>query len=478
MARHVVILRPEDDPGVEIPLPPPGLGVPAPRGAPRPVGAGGRSRVGPLVPAAPTVPRGNGRDPRGALRPVPDLGRRRPRRVRWPIPLLALLAGLVVLAVQLTGPVPAPVLAGAAPAPLVISGTAPALAWPKVGQAAVSVPATGLMVQSGPESPVPVASLTKIMTAYLVLKDHPIGAAAPGAPVVMSAADAADSAADARTNATSIPVVAGQTFTERQLLDGLIVHSANDFADALARWDAGSVPAFVAKMNVEAAALGMRATHYVDPSGIDDTGMSTPTDQLRLAGEAMAIPAFAAVAAQPAIVVKGAGLLANYVPAVGVDGVVGVKSGFTQAAMGCVVLAAQRTVAGRQVLVLAALTGQQGGADPIRAADRSGVSLIDAVAGGLVQTQLLSAHRQVGTLSVPWSPHAVPVFTASGVTGLAWPGDSVRYQLLPSLGRGELRVGQRIGTLVVRDGSRLYTVGVVAGSGFPNPSLRWRFANQ
>ncbi|HLX89593.1 MAG TPA: hypothetical protein VKR22_14205, partial [Acidimicrobiales bacterium] len=347
-----------------------------------------------------------------------------------------------------------------------------------IGQAAVSVPATGLMLQSGPENPVPIASLTKIMTAYQVLKDHPIAPASTGPSVVMSAADAADSAADARTNATSIPVVAGQSWTERQLLDGLIVHSANDFANALARWDAGSVPAFVAKMNVEAATLGMRATHYVDPSGIDDTGTSTPMDQLRLAGVAMAIPAFAAVASQPAIIVRGQGVLANYVPAVGVDGVVGVKSGFTQAAMGCVVLAAERVVAGRQVLVLAALTGQQGGADPIRAADHTGVSLIDAVAGGLVQQDMLAAHRQVGTLAVPWSPHPVPVFTASGVSGLAWPGDIVRFQVRTGLTGGQVSAGQRVGTLVVREGSREYTVGLVAGSGFPSPSLRWRFANQ
>ena len=85
----------------------------------------------------------------------------------------------------------------------------------------------------------------------------------------MTADDQQDSANDALANATSIPVVTGQSFTERQLLDGLIVHSANDFADSLARYDAGSVSAFVAKMNATAAVLGMTQTHYTDPSGID-----------------------------------------------------------------------------------------------------------------------------------------------------------------------------------------------------------------
>lgn len=444
MARHVVILGAEPEDDAELPLPP-----------------------GPSAQVRPPPVR--------ALAPPRRLAR---RRVRWPIPVAAALAGTIVLVLELTGPVPSPQLVAAAPAMLTVPGTAPALAWPTVGQAALSVPSTGLLLQSGPETPVPVASLTKIMTAYQVLKDHPIGAAAAGPEIVMSAADAADSAADAGANATSIPVVAGQSWSERQLLDGLIVHSANDFADALARWDAGSLPAFVAKMNVEAAALGMRATHYVDPSGFDDAGTSTAVDELRVTAAAMAIPAFAAVAGQPAIIVPGQGLLANYVPAVGTEGVVGVKSGFTQAAMGCVVLAAERTVDGRQLLVLAALTGQQGGSDPIRAADGTAISLIDTVAGGLTQATLLRAGTQVGSLSVPWTTRRAPVLTTAGVSALAWPGDQVRYRVRPKKLDGPARPGQTVGTLAVLDGSRTFEVRAVATATLPTPSLRWRFGHQ
>ncbi|HLX89109.1 MAG TPA: hypothetical protein VKR22_11720, partial [Acidimicrobiales bacterium] len=78
MARHVVILGAEADTGADLPLPPRGLGVPQPRAVARPVPAGGPRRHTPL-------------------RPVPDLRRRRPRRVRWPIPVLAAVAGTFVL---------------------------------------------------------------------------------------------------------------------------------------------------------------------------------------------------------------------------------------------------------------------------------------------------------------------------------------------------------------------------------------------
>lgn len=404
--------------------------------------------------------------------------RRRRRRFPWPIPLLALLTMGAVLVLQVGRPVPSPTLRSQAPATFSVGGTAPSPAWPSVGQAAVAVPDAGLLLQSGGESPVPIASLTKIMTAYVVLRDHPMAAAANGPNIVMSAVDEADSAANARANATSIPVVAGQSWNERQLLDGLIVHSANDFADSLARWDAGSLPAFVAKMNQEAAALGMRGTHYADPSGIDQAGVSTAADQLRLTAAAMSIPAFAAVADQPSITVPGVGFLANYVPVVGTQGVVGVKSGFTQAAMGCVVLAAERQVAGRQVLVLAALTGQQSGVDPIRPAENAGIRLIDTVTGGLQVRQLVATGRRVGTVHAPWSQAAIPLTTGAGVTALVWPGDEVRFTLhVADLGT-KLRTGERVGRLTVHQGTQHYDVPVIAGGGFAAPSLHWRFSHR
>ena len=62
---------------------------------------------------------------------------------------------------------------------------------------------------------------------------------------------------DLDTTQASVEIQAGEVLTERQALDGMLVHSANDLAYTLACWDAGSVPAFVAKMNATAASLGM-----------------------------------------------------------------------------------------------------------------------------------------------------------------------------------------------------------------------------
>ncbi|MDE3087168.1 MAG: D-alanyl-D-alanine carboxypeptidase, partial [Acidobacteriota bacterium] len=348
-------------------------------------------------------------------------GHRRRRRTPWPMAALAVAGMTAILVLQLGGSAPAPTLRLAAPVRATVPGTVPALPWPATGQSALAVPDAGVLLASGPEQPVPVASLTKMMTAYVVLKDHPLDPSAQGPTVVMTQTDVQDAAADAAGGDTSVPVTAGEGLSERQLLDGLLVHSAADFADALARWDAGTIEAFVGKMNATGTALGLRQTHYVDPNGIDPGDVSTAADQLRVARAGMAVPAFAAVVAQPAIVEPGAGTLSNYVPIVGTHGVVGVKSGFTQAANACVVLAAVRQVQGRQVVVMAAVTGHQG-VNAIYGADAAALGLIDAATGALGVQTFVPAGQRAATVSAPWVNRTAVGVTSSGVTTVVWPG--------------------------------------------------------
>ena len=137
-------------------------------------------------------------------------------------------------------------------------------------------------------------------------------------------------------------VTVGEQLTEQQVLTGLLVHSADNFADLLARWDAGSTPAFVAKMNADAAQLGMRQSHFADASGVDPGSMSTAADLLKVAALDMANPAFASMVQMTSVTLPVAGTISTYTPLLGLQGVIGVKSGFTTAAGGCDVLAVVR----------------------------------------------------------------------------------------------------------------------------------------
>ncbi len=131
------------------------------------------------------------------------------------------------------------------------------------------------------------------MTAYVVLQDHPIAPGAAGAAIPVTAATITAAQIEAATQQAVVPVAAGETLTELQALEGLLVAQGNDIATLLADWDASSTTAFVAKMNIAAHILGLDSTTFTDPSGLDPGSVSTPADLIRLGEAAMAIPAFA-----------------------------------------------------------------------------------------------------------------------------------------------------------------------------------------
>src|SRR5512142_525968 len=106
--------------------------------------------------------------------------RRRGRRWVWwvvaVIPVLLLLGGAGYAVAPLRHPLPPPTVERVLPATYRIPGTPPALPWPGAGQAVVDVDGVGRLGTSGQPTPVPIASVAKIMTSYLVLVDHPLGA--------------------------------------------------------------------------------------------------------------------------------------------------------------------------------------------------------------------------------------------------------------------------------------------------------------
>jgi D-alanyl-D-alanine carboxypeptidase (penicillin-binding protein 5/6) len=118
-------------------------------------------------------------------------------------------------------------------------------------------------------------------------------------------------------------------------------------------------------MNDAALSLGMAGTSYTDPSGLDSSTVSTAADQARLGLAAMRVTALAAIAALPAASIPVAGLVRNYNTLLGQDGIVGLKTGSTQAAGGCVVVAAWRRTGGKDTLVVAVTLGQPGTARTI-----------------------------------------------------------------------------------------------------------------
>jgi D-alanyl-D-alanine carboxypeptidase (penicillin-binding protein 5/6) len=252
--------------------------------------------------------------------------------------------------------------------------------WPADGQAAF-VQAGQSQVEAGPDQHMAaIASVAKVMTAYLVLRDHPLRPGQDGPTITLTDADVADTDRRARQDESVVPIEPGEQLTERQALQALLVPSANNIAAVLAQWDAGSSSRFVARMNATARSLGMRHTRYTDPSGYDDATVSTAADQVRIVDRAMRQPVFASIVATPSASLPVAGTVHNTDTLLGQDGFVGVKTGSDDAAGGCFAFRAVRFVDGKRTTITGVVLGQPGH-DRIAAGLVAAEVMVDRIAG-------------------------------------------------------------------------------------------------
>src|SRR4051794_1820733 len=287
----------------------------------------------------------------------------------------ALLAGFAAVAAAVGPRLLASSSSTAATSTATLSGTV----WPAHGQAAVQIGRSRIV--AGPNGhPAPIASVAKVMTAYLVLRDHPLRAGEDGPTITLTDADVADTDRRRGHAESVVSIAAGEQLTERQALEALLLPSANNIAVVLARWDAGSEERFVARMNATARSLGMTDTRYTDASGYDDATVSTAADQVRIVDRAMRLPVFADIVATPSATLPVAGTVHNTNTLLGHDGFVGVKTGSTAAAGGCFAFRAIRRIDGTRTTITGVVLGQPG-RDRIAAGLAAAAAMIDRIAG-------------------------------------------------------------------------------------------------
>lgn len=267
------------------------------------------------------------------------------RERRTSVTARRLAAGAAAAAAIMICAQPAPALAApatrATPAAPTASGPASVNAW----GAELADASTGRRLWSRmPFARRPIGSITKVMTALLVIKAGNLNRK-----IRVSRAAVHYVRSSGASNAGLVP---GDVLTARQLLEAMLVPSGCDAAFLLATAYGPGRPAFVRKMNAMARALGLRSTHFAHYDGMpipnEHATYSTPSDLIRLADEAMRYPTFRAIVAQRRHFLAGTSqhhrylwkttnkLLGSY------RGAIGIKTGTTRVAGNCLLFEARR----------------------------------------------------------------------------------------------------------------------------------------
>ncbi|XUZ96347.1 D-alanyl-D-alanine carboxypeptidase family protein [Streptomyces araujoniae] len=395
------------------------------------------------------------------------------RRVKIWTPLILLL--LIIFAiVQVMRPLPEPALELTAKPTYVFEGGDTKLSWPGQGQSAVMVDGVGSLGSEGEQKSAPIASVAKVMTAYVILKEHPLKGDEQGETIT-----ADQKAEDESKNADEsvAPLKNGQKLSQRQMLQLLMIPSGNNAARLLARWDAGSEDAFVDKMNDAAKDLGMTDSTYTDPSGLDKATVSTATDQLKLAQAVMKNDVFRTIVDMPEIEIEGIdGKIYNNNTLLLEPGVSGIKTGSSTPAGGNLLWSANTKVDGKVLWIYGAVMGQQAGTgrvyDSLSLSLTNSLKLIKDAQQAVTSATVVKKGDVVGYVDNGFGART-PVVATKDLKAVGWPGLEVELKVTDN-GKGighEAKAGSEVGMVTVGTGTGKVTAPVVLQDDLAQPAF-------
>lgn len=385
------------------------------------------------------------------------------------------MVGAVLLvavgAVNYLRPIPGAAAAVLGPSQSVIAGTVPSMPWPSVGSAAVGVSRLGLIAATLEAPPTPAASVAKVMTAIVVLADKPLRKGETGPTLTMTDQDVATYKTDEADEQSVVPVAAGEQLSEFAALQALLIPSGNNIAETLARWDAGSVDAFVAKMNQRAASLHLTRTIFADPAGASFQTVSTPTDLLAMGMAAMQQEVLAQIVSLPEATLPVAGTVYNVNYALGQRGIIGIKTGSGLNSGANFLFAASATIGGLPLTLYGCVMGQP----TLDAAFAAAEALIAAMLAALSVRKVVAQNGVVGTYKTDWGSHSDLVATQDVIV-VEWPGMILRQRLDAPTPAVDVPVpsGTSAGKLHVVLGDQQVDVGLVTSGVLDPPGITWR----
>ena len=389
----------------------------------------------------------------------------------WPVLAgsLALAVLLLLLIYQIFRPLPPIVPTFLQPLNAELGTGPPPLPWPNTGSAAVAIEGLGVIGAFGPQTSQPMASTAKIMTGLLVLEDHPMTLGEQGPPVPVTQADVANYQAEKAQGQSVFDVSAGEQLPEYQALQALLIPSGNNIAELLASWDAGSISAFVDKMNARATQLGLRQTHYDDVSGVSAQTVGSPSDLITLAEVAMRDPVFARIVGQPEATLPVAGRVFNVNADLGQDRIIGVKTGSTDAAGACLVFAADTTADDQPARIYGAIMGLPTLDDAFSAAR----NLIESINPHLHYRNLLSTLQTIAEYQAPWGDNAF-VFSGQDVNAVVYDGMTLRLRPWLRALDAPVPSGTNVGSLTVSIGTDSVRMPLQTTYSIQAPDVFWR----
>ncbi|VXB57316.1 hypothetical protein MICRO8M_20141 [Microbacterium sp. 8M] len=350
---------------------------------------------------------------------------------------------------------------------------AAAVAWPSTGSAAVSVQGIGTVASA--EQQVPMASITKLVTVLTALEKLPLKPGEQGPSFAFTQADSDDYWNYLRQDQSALDVPVDGSLTQYQLFEGILLGSANNYADRLAREVWGSDENYAAAANQWLSQHDLGEIRVVTPSGFDFGNVATPRALIKLGEIAEKNPVIAGIVKQKSVELPGAGTVENTNGLINDAGIVGIKTGTIGDgdATRYNLLSAKDVADGdTTVRIYVAALGQDSDEGRV---DASRTLYADVEAALKNQPQTVPEGAILGTVDTAWGETSQIVAGADGRVTL-WNGASASATTKFAIGEN-WKAGAKAGTLALKGPLDATTVPLELRTALKGPSLWWRLTH-
>ncbi len=373
---------------------------------------------------------------------------------------------------------PLPATAAETSVPAAVAIDAPDLDWPNYGASALGVvELPEVRAHDGSEKALPLASITKVVTALTVLDAHPLALGEDGPAVTMTPADLGYYTSQLAQNGSVTAVAAGERYTQRDLLELTLIKSANNFSTTLAVWAFGSEEAFRTAAAAWLAEHGLDSIRVVEPTGIDDANVGSVTDVVELGRLALADPLVAEIVGSASETVSNRGTIENTNALLGNDGVDGIKTGTLFSFGANLLFSADRAIEGRAepVTVIGVILG----APDHDVLNGDVEDLLDSAFANLTAVTLIEPGVELGAFSTPWEAESA-IVAAEAAEALIW-GDAVITARVEVEDVMLVGAGERVGSLAFQvDGESAapeLRVALQTTAALTDPGPWWRLSH-
>ncbi|MEP6480112.1 MAG: D-alanyl-D-alanine carboxypeptidase [Rhodoglobus sp.] len=349
---------------------------------------------------------------------------------------------------------------------------AAALSFPGYGASAIgAVGFPGVLGSSGSTGQHPIASITKVVTSLVVLDAKPLAVGEQGPDITFTDLDQQFYDNQLAQNGSVEAVHAGQVISQFNLMQVMLIESANNYAESLASWAFGSEDAYLVAANAWLAKNGLTQTTITDPSGIQPSDTSSAADLLTIGTLAIANPVLAQITSTASTDVPDVGQVKNTNHLLGIDGVDGIKTGTDDLAGACLLFSADYTIGSHTVTVVGVALG---GPDH-DTLDANVRDLLASVVAGFHEVSLTTKGAEFASYDTPWGDTADAV-AATDETVLSWSDTPVSVAVdVDGIHTG--KAGADVGTATFTVGEQTVTVDLELDTAITDPGPWWRLTN-